>query len=137
MGPSLFTLYFNDIPRKLLALLALHAEYTTIYSPPHNYYIIYKNLQHYLNLFVEQRNTFRIKINERRTAGVYFSKTYSYSNILTLHNTILPWSDESKYMRVITGKRLTFDEQVLNIPSKIARVFKSTSSFLRNPSLSI
>lgn len=85
LGLFLFNVYFNDSPRTLLTLLALYGNHT-IYTPLH------------INLTFSSKTTtssqlihgvvylWRIKINESKTAAVYFSKTFSNPNRLTINN---------------------------------------------------
>lgn len=85
LGPTQFNILFNDILRIVRNFIALCEDDTAIYSFAHHLFYLYKTLQNHID-------------NESETAAVYFYKTLTYPNHITINNVTIPWTGRSKYL---------------------------------------
>lgn len=98
IGPLLFNLFFNDIPRSNYTHFKFYANESLIYSSAQNTYTLCNNIQTNFNEFMNWYNLRRFKINENKTDLVYFPKKLLYPNRITINNISIPWSHNGKYL---------------------------------------
>lgn len=137
LGPTLFNIFFNDIPRTIYTYLALYADDTAIYASAHHIHTLYRILQNHIDSFTDWCSRWRVKINESKTAAIYFSKTYQTPQRIIVNTTTIPWSDHANYLGITLDKRLTWQKHIQNIRIKVAIAAGSLKPLMAGRTLSI
>lgn len=107
VGPILFNVYVNDIPKELET--ALYADDTAIFAQSWQPRVAHRKLQEHLQRLEDYYSMWRIKVNVQKSVAVMFSvRRISDPEPLTLFGSPIQWEPEAKYLGVILDKRLTF-----------------------------
>jgi endonuclease/exonuclease/phosphatase (EEP) superfamily protein YafD len=121
LGPILFLLYVNDIPRIGRALLAQYADDTAAFYRAKNLPELVARLQRALDALLEYFFRWRIKINTGKTEAVLFSKRHLHGaddHQLRAGTTTLPWLPHARFLGVILDRKLTFTQHVKTTQKK-------------------
>ena len=124
LGPLLFLIYINDLPRSLTKLNSiLFADDTTLYSCNKNIKdlcdIINKDLKNVQNWLTANRLT----LNSEKTYYMIFSlRKIPNDTKITLESRILERRSNGKFLGLILDDKLTFREHILEITKKISRL---------------
>ncbi|KPJ02068.1 RNA-directed DNA polymerase from mobile element jockey, partial [Papilio xuthus] len=121
LGPVLFTLYTNDMPRVHGVELALFADDTCIYTSGRKPDAICRRLQTAANTLGAWFRKWRIEINPTKSAAVYFSRLkVTRLPSVTLMDSPIPWEDNVKYLGVILDSKLNFSAHVTRVRNRAA-----------------
>lgn len=116
LGPSLFNLYTNDIPKSRQTNLAVYADDTAIYTASYRKWCISLRLQDHLEQLAEYFHKWKLKVNTNKTEYIVFSKKRRDERhpLPTLGGHRLEPTDEVKYLGVYLDKGLTFKTHIEN-----------------------
>ena len=109
IGPKLFNLYINDLPRSPGVTLGLYADDTALIAQHKQSQVVHDTLQSYLDSMAQWLTNWRIKVNVSKCAAVVFPSLRRPTNInLTLNNEPIPWQTSYKYLGVYLDSNLTW-----------------------------
>ncbi|GBN45511.1 putative RNA-directed DNA polymerase from transposon X-element [Araneus ventricosus] len=123
VGPKLFNIYVNDIPRprNCQTRLCLFADDTAVMNTGASNNIT-DELNSYLDLLGKWMISWKIKVNTDKCQAVYFSRRRNIPDNPKLYRRAIPWRDSTKYLGVIFYKRLTFKQHITSTRQKINAV---------------
>ena len=121
LGPILFNIYLNDIPKNANTQLALFADDTAIYASSWKF----KQAAHYVNLhlheILEYLDSWKLKTNTDKTVNIYFStKNIKNPDPIIINNHPVPWAKHSKYLGLWLDRRFTWQQ---TIKDRIAKTY--------------
>ncbi|XP_045533955.1 uncharacterized protein LOC106720251 [Papilio machaon] len=139
LGPVLFTLYTNDIPRVHGVELALFADDTCVYTSGRSPDAICRRLQTAANTLGAWFRKWRIEINPSKSAALYFSRQKGTAlPSIKLLDSPIPWEDQVKYLGVILDSKLNFSAHVTRvIQNRFLRRATGAPWYMRNSNLHI
>lgn len=116
LGPVLFNLYINDLPRTTNTEVALFADDTAIFTSSWRTDTIVNRLQTAATKVNKYCQKWRIKLNPAKSETIMFTKRRpaGYSNV-TLNGNQIEWSSHVRYLGVILDKRLTFTKHIKHL----------------------
>jgi Reverse transcriptase (RNA-dependent DNA polymerase) len=122
IGPTLFNLYINDLPKTQNVQTALYADDTALITQSWSGQQASKNLQTALNNLETYYENWRIKINVTKSDAVLFSrrkkKERLKTNSLTLFDEKIKWSKEAKYLGVTMDQKLNWGTHINTVANK-------------------
>ncbi|GBO38131.1 RNA-directed DNA polymerase from mobile element jockey [Araneus ventricosus] len=110
IGPILFSLYINDIPRQFNTMLCMYADDTAILARNKNPKFINLALNRHLKTLEDWFAKWKIEINVSKTEAILFSKDKTILKYppIKMNNKIIPWSQECKHLGLILDRKLTW-----------------------------
>lgn len=119
LGPTLFLIYINDIPKSNNTQLALFADDTAIFTSSGSKEIISKHLQNHLNELETYYNKWKIKINVNKTEFLLLShKNKKMKSQINLYNEKINLANKAIYLGLILDPKLNFAHRVKSIIQK-------------------
>lgn len=113
LGPTLFSLYINDIPRILNVLISIFADDTAIYTSSYRPGAIQRRLQVAINQLRRYFHKWKIKVNDAKTSAIFFTKRRpAVKPEVVINGRPLEWSRLIKYLGVYLDPQLTFTQHV-------------------------
>lgn len=110
LGPTLFNIYINDIPRPEKTDIALFADDTAVIAQSWHAEQASKILQCALGELEKWYTLWRIKINVSKSQATMFSrrnrKKHNIPGTIKLFDEQIQWKDNSKYLGITMDKRL-------------------------------
>jgi hypothetical protein len=128
LGPKLFSIYINDIPKFTKTNLALYADDTAVYAHSFNAEVANKQLQIQVNLLEDYFDKWLIEINPAKTETILFSKKLTNNKIITplkVKNQKIQTKPSVKYLGVHFDSRLTFHTHVNKTLEKARNTFNA------------
>ncbi|GBO27381.1 RNA-directed DNA polymerase from mobile element jockey [Araneus ventricosus] len=123
IGPVLFALFINDIPKQFNTILSIFADDTAILARNKNHNYVQIALNRHLKTLEDWFTKWKIQINADKTEAVMFSNAIIPPPI-KIYNQNIPWSQQCKYLGVILDKRLTWKPHCLHIKKKFRDISK-------------
>lgn len=114
LGPILYTLYTADIPSSPDTVMATFADDTAILASHQDPVLASQLLQSELDDVSDWLQTWRVKVNENKSAHVTFTTRPGTCPPVSLNNVLLPQVDEVKYLGMYLDRRLTWRSHVWN-----------------------
>ncbi|GFU89529.1 probable RNA-directed DNA polymerase from transposon X-element [Trichonephila clavipes] len=113
LGPRLFNLYINDIPKADNVHLAMYTDDTAIISQHTCNLKIIERLQNYITRLQLWLVAWKIKVNESKSVRLLFTKQRCIGNLpnINIFDQPVPWVTEFKYLGFI------LDAKLLNSPT--------------------
>lgn len=109
LGPILFVLYVNDIPRQPHTQLACFADDTASFCSESDTDLIIARLQLSMDLLQAYFTKWKLKLNDNKTEAIMFTKKRtSPSKTLTINGFSIPWLDKVKYLGVTFDTKLNW-----------------------------
>lgn len=109
LGPVLFLLYVNDIPKCPKTEIAMYADDTIIYSSSFLPNQVTKYIQEHLNILKPWLKRWKIKVNASKCEAIQFTKRRrNPDKQLILNRTKIDWVKKVKYLRVTLDRKLNF-----------------------------
>lgn len=114
LGPVLFNLYINDIPKSNNTKLSLFADDTALITSSWRLSAIVNNLNTTVHKIFKFFVKWRLKLNELKTEFIILTKRRpDLSNItIKVNNTNINPSNEVKYLGVLFDSKLTFTKHI-------------------------
>jgi len=107
LGPVLFNIYINDIPKSSNSGLAVYADDTAIYSSSWSIALLIRRLQIYVDDILQYFADWRMTINSEKTEAIIFTRRrYLPPPSVNIRNYSVPWSNKVKYLGVILDSGL-------------------------------
>jgi hypothetical protein len=128
LGPKLFSIYINDIPKFTKTNLALYADDTAVYAHSFNAEVANKQVQIQVNLLEDYFDKWLIGINSAKTETILFSKKFTNNKIITplkLKEQKIITKPSVKYLGVHLDSRLTFHTHVNKTLEKARKTFNA------------
>ncbi|GFV97496.1 RNA-directed DNA polymerase from mobile element jockey [Trichonephila clavipes] len=122
LGPKLFNLYINDIPKAVGVHLAMYADDTAIFTQNIYNYNIIEWLQNYVIRLETSLNDWKIKVNASKSACLLFTRQRCIGNLPhdNIFNQPVPWVTEYKYPGLILDTKLNFAKHIRSAHQKAA-----------------
>lgn len=127
LGPKLFNLYIHDLPGFPNTKTALFADDTAIYAHSFSSVVANRLLQYNIYNLMNYYETWKIKVNEKKTEQLVFSRKTKNSNIivpLKIHNHPIIPKTSVKYLGMVLDKRLNLHKHVENTLRKAQGAIK-------------
>ncbi|GBM82627.1 RNA-directed DNA polymerase from mobile element jockey [Araneus ventricosus] len=113
LSPSLYSIFINDIPQKHNTTLCIYADDTAILAKNKNTRFITIALNKHIQELECWFHKWKIAINASKTEAVLFTKKRDNPKCnVIIHNSVIPWAQEAKYLGVIFNKRLTWNSHI-------------------------
>ena len=121
LGPVVFNIFVNDIPKFAKTQLAVYADDTAIYTHSFNAQVATKQTQIHLDMILAYTQKWKIKINETKTEHAIFTKKFTNNKIhtpLRVNGQKIAATDQVKYLGVSLDKSMSFRPQIRNLIKK-------------------
>ena len=115
LGPLLFSVFVNDVPRVPGVRLSLFADDTAAYAAESNASYAAIKLQRQLDAYADWADDWRVAVNASKSTAVVFSRRLKRPRPLTVGNTQLPWANQVKYLGLHLDSKLTWRFQAQHI----------------------
>ena len=113
LGPTLFSIYINDIPKSTNTNIALFADDTCIYANSWQPNQAAKYLQKHLKALEKWFSKWKIKVNVNKSEAINFTRRKRKpTDINTLFHNNIQWNTHAKYLGVILDPKLTFEKHI-------------------------
>jgi hypothetical protein len=113
LGPLLFILFINDAPRITDVDESIFADDKLIYTASFRISAIKNRLQKALAQNKRFFHKWKIKINEKKTEAILFTKRRPViKDQIVFDNVTIEWQDKIKYLGVLLDKKLNFSNHV-------------------------
>ncbi|GFW35133.1 RNA-directed DNA polymerase from mobile element jockey [Trichonephila clavipes] len=122
LGPRLFNLYINDIPKADNVHIAMYADDTAIISQHTYNFKIIERLQNYITSLQIWLVAWKIKVNASKSASLLFTKQRCIGNLPNIYifDQPVPWVTEFKYLGFIIDTKLNFSAHIRAALQKVA-----------------
>jgi len=125
LGPILFNIYINDIPKSNNSELAVYADDTAVFSSSWSIALLVRRLQIYVDDILQYFADWRMTINSEKTEAIIFTRRrYNPPPSITILNYPVPWSNRVKYLGVILDSSLRWGPAVNDRVNKTAAAFR-------------
>lgn len=121
LGPIIFNIYINDMPKFAKTNLAVYADDTAIYAHSFNAQVATKQVQIHLDMILKFANDWKIKINDSKTEHILFTKKFTNIKItspLKVNGMSISTSNKVKYLGVYLDKGMSFVPQINHLVAK-------------------
>jgi len=139
LGPKLFNVYLNDMPRFARTTTALFADDTAIYKESFTAIVAAKQIQIHMNQLQSFYEKWKIKLNETKTEVITFSKKFKDMKIfqpITVNKFKTIPTTNVKYLGVVLDTKLTYQMHIKQILKKAYAVQKKIYPLMTKNSLS-
>lgn len=122
LGPYLFTLFINDMPKQPHTHLAIYADDTASYTTSEDCDLVIGRLQLSLELLCNFFIKWKLKLNSNKTECIMFSKKRSVpTRTIKIDNFSIPWSRQVKYLGTIFDDKVNWSKNIENLILKGAK----------------
>ena len=122
LSPTLFNLYMHDLPSPPPNVqIASYADDVTITSTHHKAAVCSTQVQPYINTLEDWLTTNRLKVApSKSTSTLLTNDTHEHKHkpTVTLNNTLIPHTDNTKILGVTYNTSMTFTLHITNITNK-------------------
>ena len=119
LGPKLFLLYINDIPKNKFIELALFANDAAIYTSSYRIDTITKRLENAANKIIKFFIKWKLEANKVKTEAILFTKRRPEVDVkIKIQEHEIDWSRKVKYLGLSLDERLTYAGHLNDIVNK-------------------
>lgn len=138
LGPLLYLLYTNDIPKTKGIKIATFADDSAILAISDNTALATEKLQNAINKVVDWTKCWRISLNEGKTQHINFTLKKELPLPVTINQQRVPYSNTAKYLGMTLDAKLRWKEHI-KIKRKQLNLINTKMSWLigRGSKLSI
>lgn len=115
LGPRLFNIYVQDIPKHNKTKIALFADDTAIYAHSSSAEDANRELKNHLEVLINYFDRWKIKLNETKAEQIVFSRRRNEKVILDklkINNTEIVPKSSVKYLGIELDERLNFHRHI-------------------------
>lgn len=127
ISPILFCVFLNDIPMKDGCEIALFADDTSIYTSDIYSQVIINRLTDYINILVAYFKKWGLKLNTNKSQAIFFSRCRMTTKLpqanLVLNGQELSWEKQVKYLGILLDPKVTYQNHLHFITSKVTKLF--------------
>lgn len=134
LGPILFLLYINDIPRHPRTLMALFADDTAILARHNVERFIFLWLQQHVKLIEHWLDCWRVRLNVQKTATIRFFPRRKSVTKIKVFNTSIDWTRETKYLGITLDQQLSMIKHTSETVNKVKKAVGILTPLLRKNS---
>lgn len=135
LGPYLFTLFINDIPKQPHTQLAIYADDTATYTTSKDGDLVIGRLQLSLELLSDFFTKWKLKLNPDKTESIMFSRKRTVPDRkIKFKNYTIPWSRQVKYLGVTLDDKLNWGKNTDNLVLKGAKTTNALRPVLNRKS---
>ena len=136
LGPTLFNIYLNDIPRSQDTELALYADDSAILAKNTYFSVMHKQLQQHLDILQTWLEKWRIKLNPNKCHWINFSRKLKPPPPLYINNQAIHAEKSTKYLGVTLDSHLTWKLHITNVIKKAHMAVGALYPMIGNGNLS-
>ena len=119
LGPKLFLLYINDIPRNKNTSLAIFADDSALFTSSYRIDTIINRLEKTSLKIIKFFTKWKLKNNKEKTEAIIFTRRRPIINsCINIENYEIKWSTQVKYLGITLDERLTYSAHINNIVNK-------------------
>ena len=119
LGPKLFLVYINDIPKSKNTNLSLFADDSAIFTSSYRIDTIINRLETSAHIIIKYFNKWKLKANSKKTEAIIFTKRKPIINKkVKIQNQEIEWSNEVKYLGLTLDNKLTYSKHLKNLENK-------------------
>ncbi|GFX79106.1 RNA-directed DNA polymerase from mobile element jockey [Trichonephila clavipes] len=132
LGPKLFNLYINDIPKTTEVHLEMYADDTAIFTQSFYNRNIIERLQNYVIRLEIWLNDWKIKVDASKSACLLCTRQWCIGNLphVNIFNRPVPWVTKYKYLGLILDTKLNFAKHIRSAHQKAAEMRSPLSSLI-------
>lgn len=135
IGPYLFLLYINDIPKQTRTSLACFADDTACLTSSKDVDLVIDRLQLAIEGLSKFFTTWKLKLNSTKTEAILFTRARQMpTRNLSIDDHIIPWNKTVKYLGLILESKLSWNDHILHLRTKGMNAFKALSPLLNRRS---
>lgn len=115
LGPKIFNIYLNDIPKFEKTNLALFADDTAIYANSHSAIVAAKQIQIHMSILEPYYNKWKIKLNEDKTEVIVFTRKTKEIKIISpikIYGHKTQPKTVVKYLGVMLDTKLRYKQHI-------------------------
>ena len=126
LGPLLFLIFINDIPKYPNTEISLFADDTAITAKSYRIDTIVNRLNKAAQKIFKYFKYWKIQLNTDKTEAILFTKRRPITNeTVCINNTNIEWSSHAKYLGLNLDKKLTFTYHINTICDKAIGVMSN------------
>lgn len=119
LGPYLFLVYLNDIPKQPRTQLACFADDTAVFTSSEDIDLVISRLDMSLELLHEYFTKWKLKLNGSKTDAILFTRKRQIpTRQLTINGHKIPWKQSVKYLGIILDTKLNWTTQTKALHQK-------------------
>lgn len=135
LGPYLFLIYLNDIPKQTRTSIACFADDTASFTSSEDVDLITGRLQLSIELLLSYFTKWKLKINANKTEAILFTRQRSLpTRVLQIDGFKIPWSRSVKYLGLVLDNRLNWSENTDKLCLKGIKALNALSPVLNRRS---
>lgn len=136
LGPYLFLIFLNDIPKQTRTSLACFADDTACFTSSNDVDLIIDRLQLSLDKLSEFFAKWKLKLNSTKTEAILFTRSrFSPTRNLLIDGYPIPWSNTVKYLGLVLDQKLNWNAQVANLRLKGTKAYSALYPLMNRNSL--
>lgn len=136
LGPTLYNVYVNDIPRHPFTELALYADDTAIIARAKKARTVQQHLQNHIDSIVLWMQNWKIKLNSTKCKAISIG-TKSPPSRLQIDGCTIDWSNSATYLGVEIDKNLTWSKHINKTRGKMTGAFNGIKALIFTRKLSL
>jgi len=126
LGPVLFNIFINDIPKSRNSGLAVYADDTAVFASSWSTTLLTRGLQMYVDDILQYFTDWRMSINPDKSEAIIFTRRrYASPPPIRVLNHKVPWSGKVKYLGVVLDSGLRWGPAVNDRINKTNATFKT------------
>lgn len=135
LGPQLFLIYLNDIPKQTRTSLACFADDTASFTSSKDVDLVIGRLQLSLDLLSSYFQKWKLKINASKTEAIMFTRQRKPPvRTLKIEGYAIPWSPSVKYLGTVLDNKLNWSANTLKLRLKGTKALNTLSPILNRSS---
>jgi len=135
LGPVLFNIFINDIPKSRSSSLAVYADDTAVFTSSWSTALLVRRLQTYVDDILQFFADWKMTINSSKSEAIIFTrKIYTLPQPVRVLNYSVPWSRRVKYLGVMLDSGLRWGPAIADRISKAYSTLRILYPFINRKS---
>lgn len=135
LGPTLFSIYANDVPRDTKTTLALFADDTAIIGSAKKRDNLPRHMQRHVDKVTAWLNKWKLHINPRKCQAIFFKKR-KLPTRLQVNGVPIDWDTHAKYLGVNLDRNLTWKKHIDLARKKMQAAYSTLAPLMTSKKLS-